>query len=201
MTPPSPEGPELHRRLLAGDPTASSHFAMAYFPSLVQWLCEHNRHVDPEWCQEAAGQTVLDFIKRPEKFDPARGDLDSYLHHAAQCDLKNVLRKERRHRHRDLESVELSPDGGKYLGMDDDPAFPLELAEAAAATAVPAEVLDGLSDAERLALELLRHGERRTAEFAAVLNFEHLPPDEQRREVKRVKDRLIKRLQRAGGGG
>ena len=47
--------------------------------------------------------------------------------------------------------------------------------------------------------ELMGEGERRTAVFARALGLEDRPPGEQEREVKRVKDRIKKRMQRAGG--
>ena len=58
---------------------------------------------------------------------------------------------------------------------------------------------EGLSAGEAAALELLRQGERKTAPYAAVLGITDLPEAEQRQQVKRVKDKLKKRLERAGG--
>jgi hypothetical protein len=49
-------------------------------------------------------------------------------------------------------------------------------------------------------LDLMREGEKRTVVFADAAGFSDLPPEEQAREVKRVKDRIKKRIQRAGGG-
>lgn len=54
-----------------------------------------------------------------------------------------------------------------------------------------------LSDADRAVLALMREGERATAKFAAALGLAG-PPAEQAAEVKRVKDRIIARLKRAG---
>ena len=46
-------------------------------------------------------------------------------------------------------------------------------------------------------LTLMRQGERRTLEFARVLGISELPAEQQRREVKRVKDRIKRRVERA----
>ena len=47
----------------------------------------------------------------------------------------------------------------------------------------------------------MRLGERKTAAYALALGIADRPAAEQRREVKRVKDRLQKRLERAGDKG
>jgi hypothetical protein len=52
---------------------------------------------------------------------------------------------------------------------------------------------------ERIALEMWLEGERNTAPLAVALGLAHLSPSNQRREVKRFKDRLRKRLERAVG--
>jgi hypothetical protein len=131
-------------------------------------------------------------------------ELDAYLRMAATGDLRNLLRRERRHhRHRrDWESVEHSPEPWKYLGREDDPALRLCIAEAHAEVRarVPARVWAGLSAVERPALELLLQGEHRTEVFARACGLAHLPRAEQEREVKRLKDRVKARVKRAGGG-
>ena len=55
-----------------------------------------------------------------------------------------------------------------------------------------------LSDAETEGLMLVIEGERKTEVFARVLGWTHLAPGDQRREVKRFKDRMNKRLERSG---
>ena len=59
---------------------------------------------------------------------------------------------------------------------------------------------EGLSDAESRALDLLLDGERKTAVFAEALGIGHLPMKDQRAEVKRVKDKLKKRIERETRG-
>jgi hypothetical protein len=59
-------------------------------------------------------------------------------------------------------------------------------------------VQDGLSVEERNVLQLMRTKERKTERYAAVLGITQLSPAQQQAEVKRVKDRLTKRMERAG---
>ena len=56
-----------------------------------------------------------------------------------------------------------------------------------------------LTDVERRFWEQMEQGEWRTPVFAVILGVTHLSAAEQRREVKRVKDRLKKRKERSGG--
>jgi hypothetical protein len=56
------------------------------------------------------------------------------------------------------------------------------------------------TEVDRRVLRLMVDGERRTAVFAAVLGLDGQPAEAQRREVKRAKDRIKKRLERAGWG-
>lgn len=178
---------DLHRRLAAHDPTAPADFAEAVLDPLLAYLRAKEPSADDHHRVEAAEEAVLSVIRNPAVYDPARGELPAFLRMAARRDLENIRAKEWRHqRKREVrDCVELAaPDGNSLAGVPsfDDP----ELAPLVAA----------LPDAERQVLDLMRTGERRTEAFAAVLGLGGRPAAEQRREVKRVKDRLTKRLQR-----
>lgn len=197
----------LWKRLFdASDPTATSDFAVAFFEPLADWLIKHNPRAHPHDCETAAEDTILAVIKNPASYQPERQTLVAYLRMSAKRDLLNIQRSEERHRGRraNLEAVELSPKLGKYLqDRDADPAVVVERREALAAAlrgrAPPAAMLAGLTARELRVFELMQTGERRTSVYAHALGIEEWPPEEQRREVKRVKDRLAKRNERAGG--
>lgn len=116
---------------------------------------------------------------------------------SAQGDLRNQLRKESRHKHAAL-NVELLPSGGKFSQWHDDPSLPLQIREEAgrAEVAILPAVREGLAPGESQALDLLLGGERKTAVFAKVLGIDHLSKKEQEAEVKKVKDKLKKRIER-----
>ncbi len=142
----------------------------------------------PDACNTAAEDAVFGFLLHPGAFDAHRAGLGAYLRMAARRDLLNVLAKERRVRRGiPLDSVaepadprNRTPDG--ELTWDD----PRLVAERATFDATESAVL-----------ELMRNGTRDTATFARPLGVEHLPAKEQAVEVKRVKDRVKKRLARA----
>jgi DNA-directed RNA polymerase specialized sigma24 family protein len=196
----------LWKRLLdENDRTASSEFAVSYLNPLAEWLTRNHPDADPHDCDTAAENTILALTKNPASYKPERQTLHAYLRMSAARDLKNVLRSEQRHTERraDFEVVELSPAMRKYLRDDDaDPAIIVErredlMAAQSKVRSLSADVLEGLTPAEARALELMQLGERKTSVYARVLGLSDRPPDEQQRDVKRVKDKLKKRLERA----
>ena len=198
----------LHRRLVDGDPTAPVDLARLFLDSLIAWLIAKNRISVPEdMCVEAAGDALIALMKSPKSFNPARGKrLAAYLRMSAQGDLRNILRREGRHyqNHTSLKDVELSPEAGKYLAVNDDALLSLERQEdnAQATLTVIAPVRKGLSEAEMRALDLPLQGEWKTALLLLprTLGIGHLPTNVQRTEVKRVKDKLKKRIERETNG-
>ena len=199
---PADTGLGLWRNLVAGDETASAEFAALYLAPLCEWLCRTNPGTHPDDCATAAGDALIGLFRNPSCYDPGRRpDPFRFLQMAAAGDLRNLLARERRHHRgrRDLRAVELDPDAGKYLGRDDDPSFPLRLAEAEA-RAVPPKVYEGLTDSERRAVELVLAKERSTETFAEVMGIAHLPGPERAAAVKRFKDKINQRLERSGGG-
>jgi RNA polymerase sigma-70 factor (ECF subfamily) len=198
----------LHCRLLAGDPVAPSDLAMAYLEHLAGWLVRRHPGIEDSSCWEAAEEAIIALSKQPEAYQPERGTLDNYLRMSASGDLKNLLRAERRHRERraDWGAVELSPAQGKYLqDQGSDPARIVELQEMvmerlADRARVTQAMAEGLTPEEARVLALMQEKERKTAVYAAALGIAHLPLQEQRVAVKRVKDRLTKRIERSGVG-
>ena len=200
--PPVDEGSALHERLVAGDPTAPADLASTYLDRLIGWLFRHNPGVDPHICATAAEDALLALIKSPASYRREKQSLEGYLRMSASGDLKNLLRSERRHARRrtTLEAVELSLAAGKYLWDEDsDPARIIGQADDERQSPLLSGVQETLTREESQVLELMLEGERRTEVYAAVLGLTNRPILEQRREVKRVKDRLKKRLERAGG--
>lgn len=201
------EARALYERLLAEDPTAPSDLAVTYLDRLTTWLIAHNPRVHPNDCATAAGDAILALIKNPRTYKPERQTLEVYLRMSASGDLRNLLGAERRHReHRaDWQAVEHSPVVRKYLeDTEADPAHILEQREdealmAVTSPSVAASLRAGLTPEEARVIELMQRQERKTALYAAALGISELAFKEQQREVKRVKDRLKKRLKRAGG--
>jgi DNA-directed RNA polymerase specialized sigma24 family protein len=200
--PPVADGFALHLRLCDQDSTTPADVCQAYLGPLLAWLESRSRHADPHLLQTAAQDALLAYVQRPQAYDPARLDLGAYLRMAARRDLLNLLCKERRHHRGRIPwgAVEEDEDGGNLIGREEEPLVGLERAEEAEAWCqFLRQVAEGFTEGERGVLGLLLAGERRTAAYAAVVGCGGLPGDEQEREVKRVKDRVKKRLERGGG--
>jgi len=188
----------LWQRLLARDPNAWPELCKTLLEPLTDWLRRRVPYADPDLAAEAAEDALIGLAKRPHSYDPRRGGLEAYLRLSARGDLLNLERRERRHRQGrcDLLRVALDPQAGKYLGVEDDPCDRLILAEEEERLR---RAPPGLGGDERRVWELMCRGERRTPVYAEMLGLSHLPPKEQRHEVKRWKDRIRKRCERSGG--
>jgi hypothetical protein len=191
---------ELHQQLVDGVPTAPDDFATTFLDPLIAWLTTRNPAIDPQFVNDAAERAIVAVIKNPGSYDPARRDLEPYLHMSAQADLRTLLAREKKHRQgrRSLEAVELFQKAGNYTGREDDPSLGLLIEEEVLEleAEVPESVRQGLTQQEAQVLDLMLRGEFRTAAFAEVLGILDRPPKEQRRLVKQVKDRLKARIKR-----
>lgn len=193
---PFPDEPTLlalHARILAGDKPAMSAFARAVTDPLLMHLRIAFPGADEGVRITAAHDAVLKFLHRPSVYVPGRSSVAAYLRMAADGDLRNELAKERRH-HRGRaaeEAVELAADDGNGRSDADDR---LTFDHPAVVAAIA-----GFTPVERAVLDLMRAGERRTVAFALLLDLTG-EPGEVRREVKRVKDRIMHRLKRAVEG-
>ncbi len=197
--PPRSHGQALHERHSSpGQPDASADVCAAYLDPLLAWLAAVEPLSDPHLREAAAHEAIVNYLQAPEHFDPQRADLAAYLCMAARGDLSNLNRAEARH-HRGRRPWEVVEDGlqGGNLSREPPPDDGVERCEEARWAKELVEAVAGRCTAgERRVLDLLLAGERRTAVFATALEITGLPPQEQEREVKRVKDRLKKRLER-----
>lgn len=199
ISPPTPlpsrdEGISLHARLLAGDPTASSDLCTVYLPYLVRYLRRHFPETDESLIVDAVHQTLIDLIQRPTIFDPIRAGLQGFLQMSARRDLLNEIDRATRYGGRTV-SIETLAEAGTQIPDREDPFA--ALLEEPGPDPIPTQVHVSLSPTERAVFDLMAEGERRTEMYARALGLLDLPPPEQRRAVKRVKDRITKRLERA----
>jgi len=189
----------LHARLLQGDALAPSDLVAAHLVPLFGWLCQKFPGVDETLLHDIATDSLLNLGQAPEKYDPDRLMLSSYLRMDARGDLLNALKAARPGRFREisLDAVELSPSARNRL------------VSGARATVDPADAvvehlervrlarhLDELQGTDREVVQLIWEGERHTTVFARVLGVQDRPRAEQEREVKRTKDRLKAWLKR-----
>jgi RNA polymerase sigma-70 factor (ECF subfamily) len=214
----------LHARLLKGerrDPVASSELAGVILEPLrrrLAWragnlLRAMGPTVRDDALNDATVTAYMNYVRRPEQYDPrkARGGLLPFLTMAAHRDLLNALPTIERHRN--VVPLSLVEQRGEDRNS---PLTPVGAVSGAERGTNPEDVVDAHeraaegdarmraqlrlmeSDAERGVLRHMLAGERDTATFAADLGLSGLAADAQRHEVKRVKDKIKKRLERAG---
>jgi RNA polymerase sigma-70 factor (ECF subfamily) len=187
---------QIHKRLLTEDVTAPVELVDVLLGPLLDRLTrKYSKLHDPYLLPDAVTDALMSYIKCPAQFDPGKRSLIGFLFMAAEGDLRNALAKDKRRRHKEipLEDVELEVAAGNS-----------EIEEGNSDTESEREKLRQalpriFGDPKDLAMvELMLSGERTTEAFVNVLELRHLPMDQQRREVKRHKDRLKKRLERYG---
>ena len=190
---------EIHERLLGRDPVAPAELANAHLVPLSKRLKVRFPNLPDEtliW--DAVTDAVLGYAQNPERFDPSKSPLAAYLWMAARGDLLNALEQEKNRVNRliPLDAVEVVPEARNPSQETHD----MEVLEAdETLRSLAPQIREAIPDARDLDLvALLMAGERKTEPFAAVLGITHLSTSEQRREVKRHKDRLKKRLERLG---
>ena len=185
-----PEGlATLCQRIKQGDRAALNELAEYLLPILTRRLRRAYPRVPLDLLVEACEDAVLDYGSRPDRFDTSRGvPLASFLQLVAWRNLANRLEADTRRRRREA----------TYASMQRAPteATPSDQEHTAGPTRARMVEL-GHKGVERNALQIWLAGERRTAVLATALGIANLPSPEQRREVKRFKDRLRKRFERA----
>jgi len=187
---------QIHQRLLTRDPTASAECAEEVIGPLTKRLERRfPRLRESDLVADAVTDAVFSYLKRPEQYDPARRGLLGFLAMAAEGDLKNALAKRQRRREMEvsLDDVDLETVGGNRVVGPAEAAGEVDLDKIRSGVSA---LFDDPRD--RQLAELVLEGERSIEVCARILGLEGLPIVEQRREVKRHKDRIKKRLERYG---
>jgi RNA polymerase sigma-70 factor (ECF subfamily) len=187
----------LHDRLLGGDRLASEELSRLLLPPLVEEIARRFRGVDEHLVSDGVIDAVLDYCAHPQQFDASKDvPLDRFLTTAAWRNVGNLLTSERRRKQREQKVGSKKREADVALDPVARNIQQEELQELDEKQAAMFAALDDPKDKEILRLKL--DGVRDTGDFARVLNITHLPVAQQRQEVKRQKDRVIRFLRRKG---
>lgn len=183
----------IHERLLAGDATATAELAETVGDVVFQKLQMKHPGRDPDLVHDAAWDAIRGYMQRPAAFNPSQRGLLGYLAMAAEGDLRNALAKVRRRRRREdlVDPVELAAVGGNKGPEQLEARMEVERIRPKLDRLFP-------DRADREAVDLIVEGERSTGAFVEVWGLAKLSLEEQRKAVKRGKDRLKKALERLG---
>ncbi len=194
---------EVHQRLLHGDPTASADAATLLLKPVVA-------HLRRKWpglaytdaCHDAAIDVLVEYFADPSRYQPSRSSLVRWLVMQAHGDLLNDHASKPKQFER-LWLVESAlpadPSTGEVQRVgDQSPSFDT-LPEVDGSTVLTA-VRDAFpNERDRQLIWLMCiEGSHSTEEAAKVLGLAGLPPAERTAEVKRHKDRVMRRLRRLG---
>ena len=152
--------------------------------------------VDPVLVEEAVGQAFLDYFEAPERYDPERASLSTYLVMVAYRSFQKALERENRRSqwqvlHSDVAQV------SDNQSVDDNDTE--KLINRLLALEVWPRIEAAFTDPdEREVLFLIIDGVRDTSVYAGVLDVLHLPLGEQIQYVNKIKNRIKKRLRRIG---
>jgi RNA polymerase sigma-70 factor (ECF subfamily) len=193
---------QIHRRILHNDATAFAELCEIALPGLVQFLQSRFSGQESHLCESTAIDCLLSYYQAPKAYDPRQISLFAYLRMAARYDLLSAIDKEQRLNQRltsleeldGLHQKEDELDGDSQLALDDLLQRHTDWSFAEITKALEAH----LDRAEKRCLWLMLEGVRENARYVETLGLQSLDEDSQRLEVKRVKDRLVKKLQRFG---
>lgn len=194
------EQDDLHRRVLAEDPTAFAELCEAALPHLVDSLQARFPNRNAHLVESAAIDALMAYHAQPTRYDPDRLSLFGYLRMAARFDALNRIDSHRRREDRLVHVDDTNTHLILKASTTVEDAFRLDEWLARHTSLSRREVLQRLHDAldpvdEKIILMMLE-GVRATERYADVLGIQHLDVEQQRAEVKRAKDRLNKKLRR-----
>jgi RNA polymerase sigma-70 factor (ECF subfamily) len=180
----------LHERVLRRDPVASVDVFQVFMPPIIAAL-SRKRGRPPEDIYDSVIDVLISYLRNPERFIAQKGRLSTYLTQAARKQVLDRHRSAEARRRREQEF------GGTFELRAMAPKESLEIS-VEARLAVRRLERYKLPEEDRALLELVLEGERSTLVMAEAIGKASLPEDDRKREVKRHRDRLMKRLARFG---
>jgi RNA polymerase sigma-70 factor (ECF subfamily) len=193
MRHPSPEEEMLlHQRLLVHDPLAYRDVFHMYMERIARELEKQGYDIDV--ARDAAIDTVLAYREKPERYDRRKVHLFTYIMGVARHKAMDRWRSAQAEAKREKKQsdVELA------LRTPKDPLDQMETYVRASQAADLVEEEGALSEQDEAFLRHLLMGESSTEELARVLGLPPMSREAQQLEVKRHRDRLMKRLGRIG---
>jgi RNA polymerase sigma-70 factor (ECF subfamily) len=193
---------QQHRRILKGEATAFAELCELALPHLVTFLRSKFAYAGNEDQETSAIDSLLTYHANPSQFRIGGISLFAYLRMSARYDMLNALDQKNRREWRWINIDSL--DGRSELQGQEPFTDQLKLDEmlqeytSLSFSDILNAVQSDLDEMERKILWLMLEGERSTERYAETMEITHLDEQAQREEVKRVKDRLMKKLRRLG---
>lgn len=195
---------EVHRRLLLGEPTAPLDATELLLGPLTGRLRAQWPKLNRDACHDAATEVLVQYLQAPARYDPARASVLSWLFLEAHRDLINDYESKQKSFERAW-MVEADLPADRTTGEPaqlDEYLPPTEMTPRLGPSRILTAIRDALPDDRdrRLLWVIGDEGSRATDEAAEILGLMHLPPAERAAEVRKNKDRIMKRLRRLDWG-
>ena len=186
---------ELHNRLISGDVIVSAELAEFFMPLMIGRLNRGFQNIDdPHLIETSVVDALMDYLTKPNQYDPNRGNLFSYLILKAKSDLLNYLRQNKKDQSflNLAEIVELEEDSSVYgVELIDD--IDIETIVIDKLSPIWNRLLTIIPDEkDQEIVKLMMNCVRETEIYAEVIGIKNLPDEDQFRIVKQNKDRLKK---------
>ena len=190
-----------HKAVLDKDDLALSKLYDLYGDKIIRTLKRWYRTVakrDEALIFEAVNEAFYGYFNNPSTFNPQQNTLQRFLEIAADRDLKNLLSKEKKHLLRkDLpEDVELEEKFWNSIAKSDNSADATIITDEMMQAVQQLLAIYFLTDTDILLAKMVLSKDRETELYIKVLQIEQLTIGEQRKEVKKTKDRIKKVLER-----
>lgn len=192
-------GEHLHQRLLSGSSlTVTSEIAELFLPELIKRLAGEFKGIrDPHLIIMAAHDALIYYFDHRTKFDPARACLFTYLRVLARSRLLNSLSKQKDSEGRKI-VVEVEDIGTvNTVTAQSEPDAEDALISLDIQEEIMRQVEKYITDPIDLEVAaLMVENIRDTSEYAKIMGIIDRPVMEQRKLVKRAKDRIKKVFER-----
>lgn len=181
---------EAHIRFVQGEYDAWKEISTQFLPWLSRRLLHRYPGLDEHFIAESAEDALLDYWKKPQRFDATRGvPLGYWLFLLARSHLSHLRRREQGHRaHEEAIGVD-GDDFGKIVKIvsrkEKRAGYLLIEDEEMLLTAK-------FSQQEQVGLQLLSE-KRAQEEWVQLLGIEGLPAEQQQQRIRREKDRIRKK--------
>ncbi len=187
---------DFHQRILArDDPIAFAALADWLYNPLVQDVRKRaGLNADPVLVEEAVGEALLVYHDAPERYDPSRASLRSYLAMAAYRDFQNARAKEDRLAEHQISIFDPAFHEGDRVGSQET----VEAIEHELQVEELWKLIDEIfpDPTERRIVTLILNKVRSPEPYAQALGLGDLPNDERLRQIRLVKYRITRRLHR-----
>jgi RNA polymerase sigma factor (sigma-70 family) len=176
----------LHDEVVRQNLAAREVLTLLLLTRCSQILKRERPFLDPTVVSDVVEDAVLHYLSAPERYEPSRAGLDTFILHDARYRILHAIRSDQRRRRRDSTVTRGDP------AAVPEPDTEGDRNDGLLAILIP-KVANGR---ERAFLEAKAHGERRTSALAEILGLPQLSASDKRRAVKRVADKLLLRLRR-----